>query len=162
MRNEEFKQRITRISRILFRCELVRVIRCLMTRWSPLATSCQVVTTPSEIDLLAQGSHGQFHWGLLSGRPPGATPRPKTVGTCRGTSGTACCCDVAGKPVRAGQNLGRGRAKRNPCERCNNKMISPLGGDRREHISAAPMGLDDWWWRLSKEFRSATPHFTPA
>ena len=25
-----------------------------------------------------------------------------------------------------------------------NKMISPRGGDRREHISAAPMGLDQW------------------
>ena len=135
-----------------------------MTRGSPQATSCRDSTTPSEIVLLAQGSHGQFYWGLLSGRPPGATanPHPKTVGTCRGTSGTARRCDVAGKPVRAEQNLGRGRAKRNPCERCNNKMISPLGGDRREHISAAPMGLNDWWWRLSQGFRSAAPHFTPA
>ena len=31
------------------------------------------LSPPSEIDLLAQGSHGQFYWGLLSGRPPGAT-----------------------------------------------------------------------------------------
>ena len=45
-------------------------------RGSPLATSCKVVTTPSEIVLLAQGSHGQFYWGLLSGRPPGATATP--------------------------------------------------------------------------------------
>ena len=41
-------------------------------RWRRLDA---VPPTPSEIALLAQGSHGQFYWGLLSGRPPGATPQ---------------------------------------------------------------------------------------
>ena len=49
---------------------------------------------------------------------------------------------LAIKPVRAGQGVGRGGAKRNPCRWTSSHQLTPLGVIDCVSMAAAPMGLE--------------------